>query len=158
MIAGHFGDATRVGEGFELRIHAGPGCRAYYGRDGDAPARDERADEIVHAAGDGGRGTKDFAAYGREADTYPPSSLARARPQRIGTSVANAASAAAVADGSGSEILIWSSPPLPPLRSTWTRYEVFAWTGTLAPFEPHATSVDSAPQPWATGHTETIVE
>jgi putative addiction module killer protein len=33
---GHFGDAKRVGEVFELRIHVGPGYRVYYGREGDA--------------------------------------------------------------------------------------------------------------------------
>ena len=33
---GHFGDAKRVGELFELRIHVGPGYRIYYGREGDA--------------------------------------------------------------------------------------------------------------------------
>lgn len=33
---GNFGDAKRVGEVFELRIHVGPGYRVYYGREGDA--------------------------------------------------------------------------------------------------------------------------
>ena len=32
---GHFGDAKRVGEVFELRIHVGPGYRVYYGREGE---------------------------------------------------------------------------------------------------------------------------
>ena len=32
---GNFGDSKRAGEVFELRIHAGPGYRIYYGREGD---------------------------------------------------------------------------------------------------------------------------
>jgi hypothetical protein len=53
---------------------------------------------------------------------------------------------------------IWSAPLPPlPLRRTCTRYAVFAATGTLAPLPPHATSVASALQLSAIGHTETIV-
>ncbi len=32
---GHLGDAKRVGEVLELRIHSGPGYRVYFGREGD---------------------------------------------------------------------------------------------------------------------------
>ena len=32
---GNLGDAKRVGEVFELRIHAGPGYRVYFGREGE---------------------------------------------------------------------------------------------------------------------------
>jgi putative addiction module killer protein len=32
---GNFGDAKRIGEVFELRIHVGPGYRIYYGREGE---------------------------------------------------------------------------------------------------------------------------
>ena len=59
---GHFGDAKRVGEVFELRIHVGPGYRVYYGREGEAVV-------ILLCGGDKQSQTRDIeraAAYWRD--------------------------------------------------------------------------------------------
>jgi putative addiction module killer protein len=54
---GHFGDARRVGELFELRIHLGPGYRVYYGREGDAVV-------ILLCGGDKGSQERDIERAG----------------------------------------------------------------------------------------------
>lgn len=55
---GNFGDAKRVGEVFELRVHAGPGYRIYYGRDGDTVV-------ILLCGGDKGSQARDFKRAAR---------------------------------------------------------------------------------------------
>lgn len=56
---GNFGDSKRVGDVFELRIHAGPGYRVYYGRKG-------RSCVILLCGGDKGSQKKDI----RRAEAY----------------------------------------------------------------------------------------
>lgn len=59
---GNFGDSKRVGEVFELRIHAGPGYRIYYGREGDTVV-------ILLCGGDKGSQARDIEraeAYWRD--------------------------------------------------------------------------------------------
>lgn len=56
---GNFGDAKRAGGVFELRVHAGPGYRIYYGREGDTVV-------ILLCGGDKGSQARDI----ERAETY----------------------------------------------------------------------------------------
>ena len=51
---GNLGNAKRVGEIFELRIHAGPGYRVYFGREGETLV-------VLLCGGDKGTQARDIA-------------------------------------------------------------------------------------------------